>query len=86
MIRTVTQRPAKSVYRRDRDRYHDRMRQVAPEKEFIGRGSEAVCAFMRRSRETACVIRSRAGSVSHHRPTRHRRRARGAIDRMVALG
>ena len=47
MIRTVTERPAKQFIVATETGIMHRMRQVAPEKQFIPADPEAVCAFMK---------------------------------------
>ena len=63
-----------------------RMKQMAPDKQFIAADPEAVCAFMK-----AITLRGVRDSLVHDRyhitvPRDIADRARGAIDRMVALG
>ena len=86
MIRTVTQRPAKQFIVATETGIMHRMRQVAPEKQFIPADPEAVCAFMKTI--TLTGVRDSLALDRYHVtvPPDIARRARGAIDRMVALG
>jgi quinolinate synthase len=63
-----------------------RMRQVAPDKEFVAADPEAVCAFMKTitldSVRDALVRDQHVVSVPHEIAER----ARGALDRMVNIG
>lgn len=63
-----------------------RMRQIAPHKEFVAADAEANCAYMK-----TITLESLRDSLARNRyqievPENIRRRARLAIDRMVALG
>ena len=86
MVRTVTQRPATQFIVATETGIMHRMRQVAPQKQFIPADPEAVCAFMK----TITLSRVRDSLVldRYHVtvPPDVATRARGAIDRMVALG
>ncbi|MBA3521703.1 MAG: quinolinate synthase NadA [Gemmatimonadales bacterium] len=86
MIRAVTERPASRFIVATETGIMHRMRQTAPEKEFIAADPEAVCAFMK-----TITLRGVRDSLMHDRyhvtvPPDIAARARGAIDRMVALG
>jgi quinolinate synthase len=86
MVRAVTQRPAKQFIVATETGIMHRMRQVAPEKQFIAADPEAVCAFMKTITLTR-VHESLALDRYHVTvPADIARQARGAIDRMVALG
>ena len=63
-----------------------RMKQMAPEKQFIAADPEAVCAFMKTI--TLPSVRDSLALDRYHItvPADIAARARGAIDRMVALG
>jgi quinolinate synthase len=86
MVRAVTQRPAKQFIVATETGIMHRMRQVAPEKQFIPADPEAVCAFMKTI--TLTGVRDSLVLDRYHVtvPPEIARRARGAIDRMVALG
>jgi quinolinate synthase len=86
MVRTVTQRPAKQFIVATETGIMHRMRQVAPEKQFIPADPEAVCAFMKTI--TLTGVRDSLALDRYHVtvPPEIAKRARGAIDRMVALG
>jgi len=86
MVRAVTQRPAKQFIVATETGILHRMRQVAPEKEFIPADPEAVCAFMKTI--TLTGVRDSLVLDRYHVTVSPEiaRRARGAIDRMVALG
>ena len=63
-----------------------RMRQIAPEKEFLPADPEATCAFMK-----TITLESVHDALVHDRyrvtvPEQIRARARAAIDRMVQIG
>lgn len=86
MVRAVTQRPAQQFIVATETGIMHRMSQVAPEKQFIAADPEAVCAFMK-----AITIRGVRDSLALDQyhvtvPPETAKRARGAIDRMVALG
>lgn len=86
MIRTVTERPASQFIVATETGIMHRMRQVAPDKQFIPADPEAVCAFMKAI--TLPAVRDSLELDRYHItvPPEIARRARGAIDRMVALG
>jgi quinolinate synthase len=86
MIRAVTERPASQFIVATETGIMHRMRQVAPNKQFIPADPEAVCAFMKAI--TLPGVRDSLALDRYHVtvPPDIARRARGAIDRMVALG
>jgi quinolinate synthase len=86
MIRLVKERPAGSFIVATETGIMHRMRQMAPEKEFIAADPEAECAFMKTI--TLPNVRDSLALDRHHItvPPHIAARARGAIDRMVALG
>jgi quinolinate synthase len=86
MVRAVTQRPAKQFIVATETGIMHRMSQVAPGKQFIAADPEAVCAFMKTI--TLPGVRDSLALDRYHVtvPPDIARRARGAIDRMVALG
>ncbi len=86
MIRAVTARPAKRFIVATETGIMHRMRQVAPDKEFIAADPEAECAFMKTI--TLANVRDSLALDRYHItvPDDIAARARGAIDRMVALG
>ena len=86
MVRAVTQRPAKQFIVATETGIMHRMSQVAPEKQFIPADPEAVCAFMKTI--TLTGVRDSLALDQYHVtvPPDIARRAKGAIDRMVALG
>lgn len=86
MVRTVTQRPAQQFIVATETGIMHRMSQVAPEKQFIPADPEAVCAFMKTI--TLTRVRDSLALDRYHItvPPEIARRARRAIDRMVALG
>jgi quinolinate synthase len=86
MIRKVTERPASQFIVATETGIMHRMRQVAPEKQFIAADPEAVCAFMKTI--TLPGVRDSLALDRYHItvPADVAARARRAIDRMVALG
>jgi quinolinate synthase len=86
MIRKVTERPATQFIVATETGIMHRMRQLAPEKQFIAADPEAVCAFMKTI--TLPGVRDSLVLDRHHItvPADVAARARRAIDRMVALG
>ena len=86
MIRAVAERPAPSFIVATETGIMHRMRQLAPDKEFIAADPEAECAFMKVI--TLTGVRDSLALDRHHVtvPPDIAARARGAIDRMVALG
>jgi quinolinate synthase len=86
MIRAVTERPATQFIVATEIGIMHRMQQVAPTKQFIPADPEAVCAFMKTI--TLPGVRDALALDQYHItvPPDIARRARGAIDRMVALG
>jgi quinolinate synthase len=86
MVNLVTQRPARTFIVATETGIMHRMKQKAPEKEFIAADPEAVCAFMK-----TITLERVLESLQHDRyhvtvPPEIAERARGALDRMVALG
>lgn len=86
MIRAVTERPASQFIVATETGIMHRMRQVAPSKQFIPADPEAVCAYMKAI--TLPGVRDSLALDQYHItvPPDIAKRARGAIDRMVALG
>jgi quinolinate synthase len=86
MIRAVSERPVKQFIVATETGIMHRMRQMAPEKEFIAADPEAECAFMKTI--TLANVRDSLALDRYHItvPPDIAARARGAIDRMVALG
>ncbi len=86
MIRKVTERPATKFIVATETGIMHRMRQLAPEKQFIAADPEAVCAFMKAI--TLPGVRDSLTLDRYHItvPADIAARARRAIDRMVALG
>ena len=86
MIRAVTERPASRFIVATETGIMHRMQQAAPAKEFIAADPEAQCAFMKTITLTA--VRDSLALDRYHItvPPDIAERARGAIDRMVALG
>lgn len=86
MIRAVTERPVHSFIVATETGIMHRMRQAAPEKEFIAADPEAQCGFMKVI--TLTGVRDSLLLDRYHVtvPPDIAARARGAIDRMVALG
>jgi len=86
MIRAVTERPVHSFIVATETGIMHRMRQAAPDKEFIAADPEAQCAFMKVI--TLTGVRDSLALDRYHVtvPPDIAARARGAIDRMVALG
>jgi quinolinate synthase len=86
MIRKVTERPASRFIVATETGIMHRMRQVAPQKQFIPADPEAVCAFMKTI--TLPGVRDSLALDRYHVtvPPDVAGRARRAIDRMVALG
>jgi quinolinate synthase len=86
MIRKVTERPAQRFIVATETGIMHRMKQVAPQKQFIPADPEAVCAFMKTI--TLTGVRDSLALDQYHItvPPDIATRARRAIDRMVALG
>jgi quinolinate synthase len=86
MIRAVTERPTRQFIVATETGIMHRMRQMAPDKEFIAADPEAECAFMKTI--TLTNVRDSLVHDQYHItvPPEIAARARGAIDRMVALG
>ena len=86
MIRAVRERPANRFIVATETGIMHRMKQMAPEKEFIAADPEAECAFMKTI--TLPNVRDSLALDRYHItvPADIAARARGAIDRMVALG
>lgn len=86
MIRKAVDSPAPEFIVATETGIMHRMRQMAPTKRFVAADPEAVCAYMK-----AITITGVRDSLVHDRyhitvPPEIAARARGAIDRMVALG
>jgi quinolinate synthase len=86
MIRAVAERPVDRFIVATETGIIHRMEQMAPEKTFIPADPEAQCAFMK-----VITLTGVRDSLKHDRyhvtvPPEIAARARGAIDRMVALG
>jgi quinolinate synthase len=86
MVRAVTERPASRFIVATETGIMHRMQQMAPAKQFIAADPEAVCAFMKTI--TLSGVRESLVLDQYHVtvPPDIAARARGAIDRMVALG
>jgi quinolinate synthase len=86
MIRAVTERPVSRFIVATETGIIHRMEQMAPEKQFIPADPEAQCAFMKTI--TLTGVRESLLLDRYHItvPPEIADRARGAIDRMVALG
>lgn len=86
MIRKVTERPAQRFIVATETGIMHRMKQLAPQKQFIPADPEAVCAFMKTI--TLTGVRDSLALDQYHItvPPDIAARARRAIDRMVALG
>ena len=86
MIRAVSERPVSRFIVATETGIMHRMQQLAPSKQFIAADPEAVCAFMKAI--TLPGVRDSLLLDQHHVtvPPDIAARARGAIDRMVALG
>ena len=86
MIRAATENAAPAVHRRDRDRHHAPHAADGADKQFIAADPEAVCAYMKTI--TLRGVRDSLALDRYHVTVPHdiADRARGAIDRMVALG
>lgn len=86
MIRKVTERPAQQFIVATETGIMHRMKQVAPQKQFIPADPEAVCAFMKTI--TLPRVRDALALDQYHVTVDPAiaARARHAIDRMVALG
>ena len=86
MIRKVTERPASKFIVATETGIMHRMKQLAPNKQFIPADPEAVCAFMK-TITLPSVLDSLVRDQYHVTvPADIAARARRAIDRMVALG
>jgi len=86
MIRAVKEHPASRFIIATETGIMHRMQQSAPEKQLIAADPEAVCAYMK-----TITLTGVRDSLAHDRyhvtvPPETARRARTAIDRMVALG
>ena len=86
MIRAVTERPVHSFIVATETGIMHRMRQAAPDKEFIAADPEAQCAFMKVITLTGVRDSLLLDRFHVTVPPDIAARARGAIDRMVALG
>jgi quinolinate synthase len=86
MIRAVTEHPTSRFIIATETGIMHRMQQTAPKKQFIAADPEAVCAYMKAI--TLSGVRDSLKLDQHHVtvPEEIARRARTAIDRMVALG
>jgi quinolinate synthase len=86
MVRAVKERPASKFIVATETGIMHRMAQMAPEKQFIAADPEAVCAFMKTI--TLTGVRDSLALDRYHItvPLEIARRARLAIERMVALG
>jgi quinolinate synthase len=86
MIRAVTEHPTSRFIIATETGIMHRMQQMAPKKQFIAADPEAVCAYMKAI--TLAGVRDSLKLDQHHVtvPEEIARRARTAIDRMVALG
>jgi quinolinate synthase len=86
MVRAVTERPVSRFIVATETGIMHRMRQLAPQKQFIPADPEAVCAFMKAI--TLAGVRDSLLLDRYHVtvPPDVAARARRAIDRMVALG
>jgi quinolinate synthase len=86
MIRAVTEHPTSRFIIATETGIMHRMQQMAPKKQFIPADPEAVCAYMKAI--TLTGVRDSLVLDQHHVtvPEEIARRARTAIDRMVALG
>jgi quinolinate synthase len=86
MIRAVTEHPTSRFIIATETGIMHRMQQMAPKKQFIAADPEAVCAYMKAI--TLSGVRDSLKLDQHHVtvPEEIARRARTAIDRMVALG
>ena len=86
MIRAVKERPVSRFIIATETGIMHRMQQVAPDKTFIAADPEAECAFMKTI--TLPNVRDSLVLDRYHItvPDDIAARARGAIDRMVALG
>jgi quinolinate synthase len=86
MIRAVTEHPTSRFIIATETGIMHRMEQMAPQKQFIPADPEAVCAYMKAI--TLPGVRDSLTLDQHHVtvPEDIARRARTAIDRMVALG
>ena len=86
MIRAVTEHPTSRFIIATETGIMHRMQQMAPKKQFIAADPEAVCAYMKAI--TLPGVRDSLKLDQHHVtvPEEIARRARTAIDRMVALG
>jgi quinolinate synthase len=86
MIRAVTERPASRFIVATETGILHRMRKMAPAKQMIPADPEAICAFMKTI--TLPSVRDSLALDRYHItvPEDIADRARGAIDRMVALG
>ena len=86
MVRAVTERPVERFIVATETGIMHRMRQMAPGKRFVAADPEAVCAYMKAI--TLTGVRDSLALDQHHVtvPEDIASRARGAIDRMVALG
>lgn len=86
MIRTVGERPATRFIVATETGIMHRMQQIAPTKQFIPADPEAICAFMKTITLPAVLDSLVLDRYHVTVPPEVAKRARGAIDRMVALG
>jgi quinolinate synthase len=86
MIRAVTERPVSRFIVATETGIMHRMQQMAPAKSFVAADPEAVCAFMKAITLTGVRDSLRLDRYHITVPEEIAARARGAIDRMVALG
>ena len=86
MVRLARERPAHRFIVATETGIMHRMKQLAPDKEFIAADPEAVCAYMKTI--TLRAIHDSLVKDQYHItvPPDIAERARGALDRMVALG
>lgn len=86
MIRRVTEGPARRFIVATEVGIMHRMRQLAPDKQFVPADREAQCAYMK-----TVTLESLRDALAHNRheitvPDEIARRARRAIERMVSIG
>jgi quinolinate synthase len=86
MIRLTKERPAKSFIIATETGIMHRMKQLAPEKDFIAADPEAVCAFMKAITLPGVRDSLMLGRYEITVPEEIARRAKLSLDRMVSLG